>query len=129
MLLTSFHYIFLNMPRKLKFWNINCFLRTGQWWNDWTFASEFFFCKKLLEHQGSNLAKIFFFLQNLLNCFEINSRDVKKKTKTDNEVLPESTVFKKHLNHLKQPSRGVLKKRCSENMQQIYGRTPMGVLV
>ena len=25
----------------------------------------------------------------------------------------------------KQPSRGVLKKRCSENMQQIYTRTPM----
>ena len=25
----------------------------------------------------------------------------------------------------KQPSRGVLKKRCSENMQQIYIRTPM----
>ena len=25
----------------------------------------------------------------------------------------------------KQPSRGVLKKRCSENMQQIYRRTPM----
>ena len=25
----------------------------------------------------------------------------------------------------KQPSRGVLRKRCSENMQQIYWRTPM----
>ena len=25
----------------------------------------------------------------------------------------------------KQPSRGVLKKRCSENIQQIYRRTPM----
>ena len=25
----------------------------------------------------------------------------------------------------KQPSRGVLKKRCSENIQQIYARTPM----
>ena len=25
----------------------------------------------------------------------------------------------------KQPSRGVLRKRCSENMQQIYMRTPM----
>ena len=30
-------------------------------------------------------------------------------------------------NHIaqKQPFRGVLKKRCSENMQQIYRRTPM----
>ena len=26
---------------------------------------------------------------------------------------------------MKQPSRGVLRKRCSENMQQIYRRTPM----
>ena len=25
----------------------------------------------------------------------------------------------------KQPSRGVLRKRCSENMQQIYSRTPI----
>ena len=25
----------------------------------------------------------------------------------------------------KQPSRGVIKKRCSENMQQIYRRTPI----
>ena len=25
----------------------------------------------------------------------------------------------------KQPPRGVLRKRCSENMQQIYRRTPM----
>ena len=29
------------------------------------------------------------------------------------------------LNLQKQPSRGVLKKRCSEKMQQIYSRTPM----
>ena len=27
--------------------------------------------------------------------------------------------------HQKQPSRGVHKRRCSENMQQIFGRTPM----
>ena len=26
---------------------------------------------------------------------------------------------------MKQPPRGVLSKRCSENMQQIYSRTPM----
>ena len=37
------------------------------------------------------------------------------------------TIFlMKNINkNLKQPSRGVLKKRCSENMQQIYKRTPM----
>ena len=34
-------------------------------------------------------------------------------------------LFKILLNIKKQPSRGVLKKRCSENIQQIYRRTPM----
>ena len=29
------------------------------------------------------------------------------------------------LSSQKQPSRGALSKRCSENMQQIYRRTPM----
>ena len=29
------------------------------------------------------------------------------------------------LNFQKQPVRGILRKRCSENMQQIYRRTPM----
>ena len=34
--------------------------------------------------------------------------------------------FEDHISVLqKQPSRGVLRKRCSENMQQIYRRTPM----
>ena len=31
----------------------------------------------------------------------------------------------KFSNYQKQPPGGVLKKSCSENMQQIYGRTPM----
>ena len=33
--------------------------------------------------------------------------------------------FNKVALQLLQPSRGVLKKSCSENMQQIYRRTPM----
>ena len=37
---------------------------------------------------------------------------------------PRRMVFKKTLNQ-EQPVRGVLWKRCSENMQQIYMRTPM----
>ena len=37
-------------------------------------------------------------------------------------VLPETL---KNTFFQKQPSRGALKKRCSENMQQIYRRTPM----
>ena len=34
-------------------------------------------------------------------------------------------VIKLRVKEQKQPSRGVLRKRCSENMQQIYRRTPM----
>ena len=35
------------------------------------------------------------------------------------------TWYLKSRIHYKQPSRGVLRKRCSKNMQQIYRRTPM----
>ena len=34
-------------------------------------------------------------------------------------------IMKEEHNTHKQPPGGVLKKRCSENMQQIYRRTPM----
>ena len=34
-------------------------------------------------------------------------------------------VLPKQLKQKKEPSRGVLRKRCSENLQQIYRRTPM----
>ena len=36
-----------------------------------------------------------------------------------------SNLFKKTIFEQKQPSRGVLRKRCSENMQQIYRRALM----
>ena len=36
-----------------------------------------------------------------------------------------SSRLQKFKNKQKQPSTGVLRKRCSENMQQIYRRTPM----
>ena len=43
--------------------------------------------------------------------------------------IPRNSSLNKHHDSMimvhKQPSRGVLKKRCSENMQQIYRRTPM----
>ena len=40
--------------------------------------------------------------------------------------LPSSLLLQKIQKYLqKQPSRGVLKKKCSENIQQIYRRTPM----
>ena len=38
--------------------------------------------------------------------------------------IPNSRITKVFLVQ-KQPSRGVLRKRCSENMQQIYRRIPM----
>ena len=34
-------------------------------------------------------------------------------------------IFRLVLLHLNNHTRGVLKKKCSENMQQIYRRTPM----
>ena len=48
-------------------------------------------------------------------------------TVLNKEMKMMKTIFlMKNINkNLKQPSRGVLKKRCSENMQQIYKRTPM----
>ena len=47
------------------------------------------------------------------------------------KFLPKNTISRFQTLHLyrlkrqKQPSRDVLRKRCSENMQQIYRRTPM----
>ena len=50
-----------------------------------------------------------------------NNNNKKKQSKPK---APISSNFWKCLSH-KQPSRGVLRKMCSENMQQIYRRTPM----
>ena len=47
----------------------------------------------------------------------------------NHKVTDQAIAMDSHQNKFrtlqKQPSRGVLKKRCSENMQQIYRRTPM----
>ena len=44
-------------------------------------------------------------------------------------MIPKRPIFKSNSsiisNEQKQPSRDVLRKRCSRNMQQIYRRTPM----
>ena len=55
----------------------------------------------------------------VLRIFVAKSQTKRKKTSL--------AFFKKHClcDLQKQPSRGVLKKRCSENMQQICRRTPM----
>ena len=54
--------------------------------------------------------------------------------KTYNEIFIEQNGMKEEVmspgklreaHYQKQPFRGALKKRCSENMQQIYRRTPM----
>ena len=54
----------------------------------------------------------------------------KKVEKTDDgdfrfQTISIDKLKKVILNQQKQPSRGFLKKRCSEKMQQIYTRTPM----
>ena len=50
-----------------------------------------------------------------------NNNNKKKQSKPK---APISSNFWKCLSH-KEPYRGVLRKMCSENMQQIYRRTPM----
>ena len=47
------------------------------------------------------------------------------KTKNSFPVLSLTLDKKIQILIQRQPSRGVLRKRCSENMQQIYKRTPM----
>ena len=54
----------------------------------------------------------------------------KKVEKTDDgdfrfQTISINKLKKVILNQQKQPSRGFLKKRCSEKIQQIYTRTPM----
>ena len=49
-----------------------------------------------------------------------------KKIKFSSENIKYDTRnYAISINDQKQPSRGVLKKRCCENMQQIYRRTPL----
>ena len=44
---------------------------------------------------------------------------------TSKNYLQSSSIRTRAKNYQKQPSKGIPKKRCSENMQQIYRRTPM----
>ena len=45
--------------------------------------------------------------------------------KSWHEYKPKPTTRKSLIKKQKQPTRGVLRKRCSENMHEIYRRTPM----
>ena len=65
-----------------------------------TFGKEYHF-KSFLNHSVSVLARILM------------------QSKPLNISFKQDTVFQK------QPSRGILSKRCSENMQQIFRRIPM----
>ena len=61
---------------------------------------------------------------NIIPCLS------KKVEKTDDgdfrfQTISIDKLKKVILNQQKQPSRGFLKKRCSEKIQQIYTRTPM----
>ena len=54
------------------------------------------------------------------------TRDIASSFEKEEYILGVLIDFSKAFDHVKkQPSRGVLKKRCSENMQQIYRKTPM----
>ena len=74
------------------------------WFSNLVSCHVLLFC--LFNHRW---VKITFYLQYQLKIYEINQR----------LKLSGSAPIQK------QPSRGVLRKRCSENMHQIYRRTPM----
>ena len=54
-----------------------------------------------------------------------NQLSISKTTQLKLWVIVTNTTSDKKLEAQKQPSRGVLTKMCSENMQQIYRRTLM----
>ena len=49
----------------------------------------------------------------------------RSQSKTQYYTIRVKFLIRDQCTKQKQPSRGVLKKRCSENMQQIFRRTPM----
>ena len=63
----------------------------------------------------------FSFLYSLKKDFKGYIRGYINETLARNGLKHRKTISEKQ----KQPSRGVLRKRCSQNMQQIYKRTPM----
>ena len=73
---------------------------------------------KISQNSRENTCAIVSFLVKLQVCFYIWCSRIGIEIKLNHE-------WKLELNHQKQPSRGVLRKRCSANMQQIYRRTPM----
>ena len=63
----------------------------------------------------------------LRKCFYKNFQKNKDKEKLEGKAAYcKEQILKAKNDHIqKQPSRGVHSKSCSENMQQIYRRTPM----
>ena len=73
---------------------------------------------------NSNLAKLLFGLETELKM-KIAIFKVCLSSLINSLMNILAFLFIRELKNWKQLSKGVLKKRCSENMQQIYGRTPM----
>ena len=66
--------------------------------------------------------------QNYLINTRLNLKTRFVSEKKNHIIISEMSSYVLLLNVLqKQPSRGVLKKSCSENMQQIYSRTPIEI--
>ena len=78
-------------------------------------SSKFKQCKKI---KFSGKLKTVFNLQSIRSPVELNSLFLRIHQRR-------STILETSNKSQKQPPRGVPRKRCSENMQQIYRRTPM----
>ena len=63
--------------------------------------------------------------KNLKKQYENNKLKIIAPMWNDEFELPDGSFSVSGIKDQKQPCRGVLRKRCSENMQQIYRRTPM----
>ena len=81
------------------------------------------------------LFQVFFSLLKTTSDHMSSTEPTKLKTSSASPSSTSEAVFRTSMNSeckkdrfensQKQPSRGVIKKRCSQNMQQIYRRTPM----
>ena len=58
-----------------------------------------------------------------VSCFEMNWANIVRRFSNRSGHIRKYLIRMRNIQ--KQPSRSVLRKRCSENIQQIYRRTPM----
>ena len=94
----------------INFWSILAVLAVSQY---------IYICMLKIRIFGRHISNFFIMIFCILLCFSFEVSKVFRR------ILQFLWQVKSKGNLQKQPSRGVLKKRFSENMQPIYTRTPM----